>query len=248
MADTSDSATPKVDAAPMEEQKVEASGEIAGAEKTKGEALPDTVTDPAPAQATATENLNAATAESTKETAAPEAAAAAPVSTETQTDETKHAVEKIDTTTKDNTESTDTTKDAVPKKTTLDEFEARLPDILKEIDHDEMWGVRLVTPVSDNIPTQIVLQKFLNANDGDLSKAIDQFKGALKFRKEKKPVELVKKTFNAKKFADLGAVTVYPIKGSAVPEVFTWNLYGNVKGKIEEVFVPLDEYAIRRYP
>lgn len=134
-------------------------------------------------------------------------------------------------------------KEAAPKKTPLDEFDAKLPEILKEIGHDEMWGVTLVTPASSHVPTAIVLQKFLNANDGNLAQAIDQLKGALKFRKEKKPLELLTKKFSANKFADLGAVTVYPVKDSAVPEVFTWNLYGNVKGKMDEVFVPLDEYV-----
>lgn len=133
----------------------------------------------------------------------------------------------------------------VKAKTPLEEFDAKLPEILKEIGHDEMWGVTLVSPSSSHVPTAIVLQKFLNANDGDLTKAIDQFKGALKFRKDKKPLDLLKKTFSAHKFADLGAVTVYPAAskeaGAAVPEVFTWNLYGNVKGKMDEVFVPLNE-------
>lgn len=130
-----------------------------------------------------------------------------------------------------------------PKKTSLDEFDAKLPEIIKEVGHDEMWGVKLVSPASSHVPTGIVLQKFLNANDGNLAQAIDQFKGALNFRKDKKPLELLAKKFSANKFADLGAVTVYTVKNSAVPEVFTWNLYGNVKGKMDEVFVPLDEYV-----
>lgn len=127
-------------------------------------------------------------------------------------------------------------------KTPLDEFDARVADLIKEVGHDEMWGVKLVSPASSHVPTSIVLQKFLNANDGDLTKAIDQFKGALTFRKDKKPLQLLHKTFSAHKFADLGAVTVYAAKeGAVVPEVFTWNLYGNVKGKMDEVFVPLKE-------
>lgn len=134
-------------------------------------------------------------------------------------------------------------KEAAPQQGPWQEFETKLPDILTEIGHDEMWGVKLVTPASSHVPTGIVLQKFLNANDGDLTKAIDQFKGALNFRKENKPLELLAKKFDANKFADLGAVTAYPLKDSPVPEVFTWNLYGNVKGKMDEVFVPLQEYA-----
>lgn len=140
-------------------------------------------------------------------------------------------------------------QEAAPKQTPLDEFDAKVPEILKEVGHDEMWGVKLVSPASSHIPTGIVLQKFLNANDGDVAKAVDQFKGALAFRKEKKPRELLTKKFSAHKFADLGAVTVYasPSKGSPVPEVFTWNLYGNVKGKMDAVFVPLDEYGNHQF-
>ncbi|KUI59698.1 Phosphatidylinositol transfer protein SFH5 [Cytospora mali] len=252
MADTSNTEIPKVDATPAEEEiKAYAPAETVQAEKaekTEGalpaEATPGPASAPAPASANATEeNLHShsATAESVKETPTVEASTAAPLVTETKTEETKPTEGKKDELkAEENTEST--TKEVAPKKTPFDDFEAKLPEILKEIDHNEMWGVKLVTPVSTNIPTQIVLQKFLNANDGDLTKAVDQFKGALKFRKEKKPVELVKKTFSANKFADLGAVTVYPVKDSTVPEVFTWNLYGNVKGKMEEVFVPLNEF------
>lgn len=133
------------------------------------------------------------------------------------------------------------TKETTSTKTAFEQFDAKLPEILKDVGHDEMWGVKLISPASSHVPTGIVIQKFLNANDGDLTKAIEQFTGALNFRKEKKPLDLVAKTFSAKKFADLGAVTVYDVKNSSVPEVFTWNLYGNVKDKMDEVFVHLDE-------
>lgn len=139
-------------------------------------------------------------------------------------------------------EATAASKEAAPQpKSPLEEFDAKLSDIIKDVGHDEMWGVKLVSPASSHIPTGIVLQKFLNANDGNLAQAVDQLKGALAFRKDKKPLDLLTKKFSANKFADLGAVTVYAVKDSTVPEVFTWNLYGNVKGKMDEVFVPLDE-------
>lgn len=134
-------------------------------------------------------------------------------------------------------------KETTSTKTPFEQFDAKLPEILKDVGHDEMWGVKLISPASSHIPTGIVIQKFLNANDGDLTNAVEQFTGALNFRKERKPLDLVAKTFSANKFADLGAVTVYDVKDSSVPEVFTWNLYGNVKGKMDEVFVPLDEFV-----
>lgn len=273
MADTKDVDASKVDAtpAPATEEKVDTPSETAAAEEPaqKAEAAP--VDAPAdaeqPATATATEEkaTTAAAADPPKEEAVggTESAAAVPAATGTKADEAKPAEEDKKEEAAKAEEKTETkpaadeaaatkekapaaaAKEVTPKKTPFEEFDAKVPDILKEIDHDEVWGVKLVTPASSHVPTQIVIQKFLNANDGDLTKAIDQFKGALKFRKEKKPLELINKTFKADKFGDLGAVTVYPVKDSSVPEVFTWNLYGNVKGKIDDVFTPLDEWVNR---
>ena len=130
------------------------------------------------------------------------------------------------------------------------DFALKLPSILEEVGHNEMWGVTLSTtsPIESHVPIQIVLQKFLNANEGDIVKAEDQFKAALKFRKERKPLELLEKAFNKSKFGDLGLVTVYKVKDSDVPEVFTWNLYGNVKDQMDEVFVPLEESVCHLIP
>lgn len=263
MADTTN-----VDASKVEETKVDATP---AAEDKKVDAAPasetvqaDQAAPVAPAEpepssnATATEE-KATTADPPKEeaTGSTEAAAPAPAATEAKADEAKPAEEKKEAAKGEGEaetkpeeaaaakekDSAAATKEATPKKTPFEEFDAKVADILKEVDHDEMWGVKLVTPASSHVPTQIVIQKFLNANDGDLTKSVDQFKGALKFRKEKKPLELIKKTFSASKFGELGAVTVYAAKDSSVPEVFTWNLYGNVKGKIEEAFTPLEEYV-----
>lgn len=259
MADTTNAAASKLE----EETKVDAT---AAAEDKKVDAPPASETpaqadqpvpveapaEPAPAaNATATEE-KATTAEAPKEEAAgaTESAAPAPAATEAKADEAKSAEQDKkeaasgdgEAETKPAAEEVVAAKEAAPKKTPFEEFDAKVAEIVKEVDHDEMWGVKLVTPASSHVPTQIVIQKFLNANDGDLAKSVDQFKGALKFRKEKKPLELIKKSFSATKFGDLGAVTVYSVKDSSLPEVFTWNLYGNVKGKMDEVFTPLDEF------
>lgn len=252
----------KVDATPpAEDKKADAPPAAETAQADQAAPVEASAVPEPSSNATATEE-KATAADPPKEEAAgsAESATAAPAATEAKADEAKPAEEtkeaakgEGETETKpaaeeapadkDKGSAAATTKEAAPKKSAFEEFDAKVPDILKEIDHDEMWGVKLVTPAASHIPTQIVVQKFLNANDGDLAKAVDQFKGALKFRKEKKPLELIKKTFNANKFAELGAVTVYPAKDSSVPEVFTWNLYGNVKGKIDEAFTPLDEYV-----
>ena len=54
----------------------------------------------------------------------------------------------------------------------LKELALRLPDLISKAGHSEIWGVRLSSPET-HVPTQIVLQKYLNANDGDVAKAAD---------------------------------------------------------------------------
>ncbi|KAK8075832.1 hypothetical protein PG997_010495 [Apiospora hydei] len=111
--------------------------------------------------------------------------------------------------------------------------------------HPEIWGVTLQDP-SHHVPSQIIFQKYLNANDGDLAKAKDQL--------TKTPGLTTKATWSKDKFDALGYVTTYRAdpsykdkdddtsasakgkgkgkEGSDDPEakeVFTWNVYGNVK-------------------
>lgn len=135
----------------------------------------------------------------------------------------------------------DSKEDAsTPKQTPI----AELWDAAKSNGHPEIWGVTLVDP-STHIPTQIILQKYLNANDGDLVKAKDQLIKTLEWRAKTKPLDLVKKTFSKAKFEGLGYVTSYVGDSSdaADPEnkeVFTWNIYGGVKS-IDETFGNLEE-------
>ena len=108
--------------------------------------------------------------------------------------------------------------------------------------HPEIWGVTLADPET-HVPTQIVLQKYLNANDGDVTKATDQLTKTLAWRSETKPLDLLTKAFNRAKFEGLGFVTEYGGPAGGDPEsreVFTWNIYGGVKN-IEETFGVLAE-------
>lgn len=115
------------------------------------------------------------------------------------------------------------------------ELAGKMATIVSEVGTAEVWGVELqLDRAWDHIPTSIVVQKFLNASSGDVASASAQFSRSLQWRKNAQPLALVQKAHSAK-FADLGCVTVY---GGAV---FTWNLYGNVKDRMDEVFVPLDE-------
>jgi hypothetical protein len=120
---------------------------------------------------------------------------------------------------------------------------AHLWSAAKQHGHPEIWGVTLADPAS-HIPTQIVLHKYLNANDGDLDKATDQLIKTLEWRAKMKPLDLLKKKFNPAKFGKLGYVTTYAERenetDAAAKEVFTWNVYGAVKS-IDETFGNLEE-------
>ena len=127
----------------------------------------------------------------------------------------------------------------------LKELALLIPDLISKTGHSEIWGVRLGSPES-HIPTQIVLQKYLNANDGDVSKAADQLQKTLEWRAKMKPLDLVNQKFNKAKFSGLGYVTSYKDKeatssATRPQQVFTWNIYGSVKS-IDDTFGSLDEF------
>jgi phosphatidylinositol transfer protein SFH5 len=119
----------------------------------------------------------------------------------------------------------------------LTKLNARLDDIFTETLHKEMWGVQLSN--IDHVPTKVVLQKFLRANNDDPVAAEKQLTQALEWRKKMNPTALVTQTFDKSKFGDLGFVTVH--KGENGKEtIITWNIYGAVKnnkatfGNVEE--------------
>lgn len=125
---------------------------------------------------------------------------------------------------------------AVPE-TALAKLTARLVGITARAEHSEMWGVEL-SP-SAHAPTQVILLKFLRANNNDVAAAEKQLTSALEWRKKFQPTKLVSETFDKKKFGDLGYVTTH--KDEAGTEtVITWNIYGAVRdnnatfGNVEE--------------
>jgi hypothetical protein len=118
---------------------------------------------------------------------------------------------------------------------------AELPSIIKEADHGEMWGVTLGD--ASDVPTSIVLEKFLRANTKDVPKAKAQLIEALKWRKRMDPVKLLTDTeFDKAKFGDLGYVSVYPKTENHEKEIVTWNIYGGVKN-LKETFGNVEEYV-----
>lgn len=90
--------------------------------------------------------------------------------------------------------------------------------------------------------TLLILQKFLRANQGQVNKACEQLLGALKWRKEFKPLEVKRQVFDKTKFQGLGYIT----KLKNVPEspnhvdIATFNIYGAVKDT-KKTFGDLDE-------
>lgn len=168
---------------------------------------------------------------------------AAPAATETavKTESDAPANPPAATETKDGASPTAETKDAAAQAgepTPID----TLWTAAKAAKHPEIWGVTLADPET-HIPTRIILQKYLNANDGDLAKANDQLTKTLDWRHQTKPLELVQKLYSKAKFDGLGYVTQYRQEGSTEPEgneVFTWNIYGGVKS-IDETFGDLQE-------
>lgn len=122
-------------------------------------------------------------------------------------------------------------------KTPLETLNAQLGDITTKADYKEMWGVELAG--SEHVPTQVILQKFLRANNNDVAAATTQLTSALEWRKKMQPASLINEAFDKAKFGDLGYVTVH--KDEAGKEtVITWNIYGAVKdntatfGNVEE--------------
>jgi hypothetical protein len=142
------------------------------------------------------------------------------------------------------TEAAPTTGKSTPVTPIAKLFE-ELPSIIKEADHGEMWGVTLGD--SSDVPTSIVLEKFLRANTKDVAKAKAQLIEALKWRKKMDPVKLLTDTeFDKSKFGDLGYVSVYPKTESHEKEIVTWNIYGGVKN-LKETFGDVEEYVYSKF-
>ncbi|KAK1641308.1 CRAL-TRIO domain-containing protein [Colletotrichum phormii] len=124
-------------------------------------------------------------------------------------------------------------------QTPLSSLFEKLPAILAEAKHNEMWGVQLSDDT--HVPTTVVLQKFLRANEDDVSKAADQLQKALIWRRDTNPGKLLDEvTFDGKKFGDLGYVTTHK-DAQGKEMIITWNIYGAVKDK-KATFGNVDEF------
>ncbi|KAI9893772.1 MAG: Non-classical phosphatidylinositol transfer protein (PITP) [Vezdaea aestivalis] len=127
--------------------------------------------------------------------------------------------------------------------TPLKLFEAKLSAILNSANHDEIWGVRLSAADPIPVPTKVILQKFLRANQNDTEKAAEQLSKTLKWRKEFRAADAINDTFERSKFDGLGYIT----KSSHADGddtnlgIITWNIYGAVTN-FKHTFGDVDEF------
>lgn len=143
--------------------------------------------------------------------------------------------------------TTTNTKEEAPEKPAyfknnpdLATFFERLPAIIKNAEHREMWGVHLVDNDASHAPTINILIKYLRANEGNVKLGEEQLTNALKWRKSMDPVALAETgVYDAGKFAGLGYLTNYT-EPSGKEIVVTWNIYGGVKD-LGKTFGDMDE-------
>ncbi|PHH82597.1 hypothetical protein CDD83_3217 [Cordyceps sp. RAO-2017] len=114
-------------------------------------------------------------------------------------------------------------------ETPLAQLTARLPQLVQETGHGEMWGVELAEG-PERAPAQVVLRKFLRANGGSVDGAEKQLRAALEWRKAVRPDALLDgPPFDGRRFGGLGFVTVHGGVDGGEQTVVTWNIYGAVK-------------------
>ncbi len=117
----------------------------------------------------------------------------------------------------------------LPEDHPLAKLAAQLPEILREADYAEVYGIALQPEAPFH--TKLILQKFLRANQNDLTRAREQLLATLKWRKEFQPLKAVEEVFSQKRFGGLGYVCVVDGVLESVNErdVMTFNIYGAVK-------------------
>lgn len=122
----------------------------------------------------------------------------------------------------------------------LTKLQAKLPEILKTAEYNEMYGHQLSEsdhsdgpgkPFSE-VKRDIILLKFLKARDYDIAQTSEMLTDALKWRKEFDPLDCASAQHDSK-FDKLGVITDKGAGGE--PQVTNWNLYGAVSNR-KEIF------------
>lgn len=116
-----------------------------------------------------------------------------------------------------------------PPEHPLSHFYMALPSILHQTQHDEVYGIKLSH--DNEFHTKLILQKFLRANENDLTKATEQLQDTLKWRKEFDPIEAAAASYPRQHFDGLGwIIELDDVMGSLnKKDVVTFNVYGSVK-------------------
>ncbi|KAF4553658.1 Phosphatidylinositol transfer protein SFH5-like protein [Elsinoe fawcettii] len=120
------------------------------------------------------------------------------------------------------------------KTTPLGQLAVKLGELLTTTGHNEMYGVTLepwTEGTSLQVPTQIILQKFLRANANDVSKATQQLFAALSWRKSFNALATKDEVFSRTRLSGLGYITTLTSVPSSPnkQDVAVFNIYGAVK-------------------
>ena len=150
-----------------------------------------------------------------------------------------HSKHKTTTATTDPSTSNATT--SIPLSAELEEFSRALAGIIATTNHYEIWGVNLTTP-SMHIPTRIILQKFLNANNQSVPAAKAHLEAVLRWRAEAKPHELLNTEYGHR-FGGMGYVTAYAKpEHKSTGEVLSWSMYGRPED-VEHICEDVEGYV-----
>lgn len=123
----------------------------------------------------------------------------------------------------------------------LSQLNSRLPNILSEAGHSQIWGVTLTYSTPPAFSTLIILQKFLRSVDNSVDEAATALGKTLKWRKDwglDVPADQKEKGNFGPDFEGLGYVTKIK-KNDGGDEIVTWNVYGAVKD-LKSTFGDLD--------
>ncbi|PNS15909.1 Phosphatidylinositol transfer protein SFH5 [Sphaceloma murrayae] len=132
------------------------------------------------------------------------------------------------------------------KDSPLGQLASKLGELIESTGYNEIYGVELSSWQEGTdlvIPQQVILQKFLRANAGDVAKATEQLKAALKWRKEFGAPKTKDEVFDKARFDGLGYVTeLKDMPGSPnKKDVAVFNIYGAVKDN-KKTFGDLDGF------
>ncbi|WWC72310.1 uncharacterized protein I206_106272 [Kwoniella pini CBS 10737] len=117
----------------------------------------------------------------------------------------------------------------LPADHPLLQLHSRLPTILEEANHSQIWGVRLIKTTPPAFSSLLILQKYLRSVANDVDNAAENLTKTLKWRKEfgLDKENAIPEEFGPD-FEGLGYVTQVG-KENGGANIVTWNVYGAVR-------------------